>query len=118
MAAAHVEQERTSTPVPSGHCLPVGEPIPDALAVTPTSMASLLRLTSELLADPHAGLRLPAELIVERYDAVTLALRAARTPREVLALVARYAPLIVPLQISSYPASASAWPASSCAIRR
>jgi AraC-like DNA-binding protein len=68
----------------------------DEIAITPTGLSGMLRLASELLADPHLALRLPAELPMRRYDAVALAARAARTPREVLELVARYAPLVFP----------------------
>src|SRR5690349_2973157 len=56
----------------------------DELALTPTALAMLLRSSCEMLADPHGALRLPAELPMRRYDAVALALRASRTPREVL----------------------------------
>jgi AraC-like DNA-binding protein len=55
-----------------------------------------LRATCEMLAAPHGALRLPSELPMRRYDGVALALRAARTPREVLELAARYAPLVFP----------------------
>jgi AraC-like DNA-binding protein len=68
----------------------------DEISITPTALAAILRVASEVLADPHAALRLPAELPMRRYDAVALAARAARTPREILALVARYAPLVFP----------------------
>ena len=73
-----------------------GAEIGDEIATTPTTLAALLRLASELHGDPHVALRLPAELPMRRYDAVALATRAARTPREVLTLVARYAPLVFP----------------------
>ena len=68
----------------------------DELAVTPTTLAAMLRTACDMLADPHAALRLPSELPMRRYDAVTLALRAARTPREVVELAGRYAPLVFP----------------------
>lgn len=68
----------------------------DELAVTPSGLAALLRATSELLADPHFALRLPSELPLRRYDPVTLAARAAGTPRDVLALLERYAALVFP----------------------
>ncbi|MDB4934668.1 MAG: Transcriptional regulator, AraC family [Labilithrix sp.] len=68
----------------------------DELAVTPSGLAALLRASSELLADPHLALRLPSEVPLRRYDPVTLAARASRTPRDVLALVERYAPLVFP----------------------
>jgi AraC-like DNA-binding protein len=68
----------------------------DELDVTPSGLSAMLRATSELLADPHVALRLPSELPLRRYDAVALAARAARTPREVLTLLATYAPLLFP----------------------
>ncbi|HSO34361.1 MAG TPA: helix-turn-helix domain-containing protein [Labilithrix sp.] len=68
----------------------------DELAVTPTRLATMLRGTCDLLADPHGALRFPAELPMRRYDAVTLALRAAGTRRAIFELSARYAPLIFP----------------------
>jgi AraC-like DNA-binding protein len=66
------------------------------VAVTASSLAVAMRGACDLLADPHAALRFPAELPMQHYDAVTLALRAAPTPRAVLDLVARYAPLVFP----------------------
>lgn len=68
----------------------------DELMVTPSGLGAMLRATSDLLADPHVALRLPSELPLRRYDAVTLAARAAKTPREVLVLLAKYAPLLFP----------------------
>lgn len=68
----------------------------DELAITPSLLAGMLRGACDLLADPHGGLRVPAELPMRRYDAVALALRAAGTPREIFELAARYAPLVFP----------------------
>jgi AraC-like DNA-binding protein len=68
----------------------------DELTVTASGLRAMLFATADLLADPHAALRLPAELPVRRYDAVALAARAARTPRDVLGLLAKYAPLVFP----------------------
>lgn len=65
-------------------------------AVTPGALASMIARASELLAEPHLALRLPAELPMKRYDALVLAVRAARTPRDVIDLVVRYAPLVYP----------------------
>lgn len=66
------------------------------LAVTPAALASMIARACELLAEPHLALRLPAELPMKRYDALVLAVRAARTPRAVIDLVVRYAPLVFP----------------------
>src|SRR4051812_21822615 len=63
--------------------------VDDELTVTPSGLRAMLSATTELLADPHATLRLPAELPVRRYDAVTLAARAAPTSRDVLGLLAK-----------------------------
>ena len=68
----------------------------DELTVTASGLRAMLSATADLLADPHAALRLPAELPLRRYDAVTLAARAAKTPRDVLGLLAKYAPLVFP----------------------
>ncbi|MDB4940704.1 MAG: Transcriptional regulator, AraC family [Labilithrix sp.] len=68
----------------------------DEVAITPSSLALLVRSVSEVLADPHGALRFPFEAKVRRYDGVGLALRSARTPREVMMLAARYAPLLFP----------------------
>ena len=73
----------------------------DELSVTPSSLASLVRGACDQLADPHAALRFPFEVPMRRYDAVALALRSARTAREVLTLTMRYAPLVFPqLEVS------------------
>lgn len=68
----------------------------DELAVTPSLLAGMLRGACDLLADPHGGLRMPAQLPMRRYDALALALRAAGTPREIFELAARYGPLLYP----------------------
>jgi AraC-like DNA-binding protein len=66
------------------------------LPVTPSALATMLARACELLAEPHLALRLPCELPMKRYDAFALAARAARTPRAVIDLVVRYAPLVFP----------------------
>lgn len=66
------------------------------LAVTPSALAEMIARACELLAEPHLALRLPAELPLKRYDALALAVRAAHTPRAVVDLVVRYAPLVFP----------------------
>jgi AraC-like DNA-binding protein len=68
----------------------------DELPMTATLLGVLLGAASQMLGEPHLALRLAHEVQLRRYDAVALAARAARTPREVLALVARYAPLVFP----------------------
>jgi AraC-like DNA-binding protein len=66
------------------------------LPVTSIALARMLARACELLAEPHLALRLPSELPMKRYDALALAARAARTPRAVVDLVVRYAPLVFP----------------------
>jgi AraC-like DNA-binding protein len=68
----------------------------DEAPVTATGLASMLGLASELTAEPHLALRLPAELPFRRYDAGALAARVAATPADVLASVARFATLVFP----------------------
>jgi len=68
----------------------------DEVTTTPSCLAAALRALSELLAEPHLALTLPAALPMQRYDAATLAIRNARTVREALELSARYAPLVFP----------------------
>ena len=76
--------------------LEAGDADVDEVATTPSALAALLASTCDLLADPHAALRFPAELPMRRYDGLALALRAARTPRDVPQQGARYAPLVFP----------------------
>ena len=68
----------------------------DEVPVTGGALAAMLALASELAAEPHVGLRLPAELVFRRYDAGALAARVAATPGDVLAAVARFASLVFP----------------------
>ncbi|MDF2697673.1 MAG: Transcriptional regulator, AraC family [Labilithrix sp.] len=68
----------------------------DEAPATATGLAAMLGLASELVAEPHLALRLPAELPFRRYDAGALAARVAATPRDVLAAIARFAALIFP----------------------
>jgi AraC-like DNA-binding protein len=68
----------------------------DDVAITATSLASMLDAGCEALADPHLPLRLPSELRYRRYDALTLAARASTSPRAVLELMVRYGPLVFP----------------------
>ena len=68
----------------------------DEASATASGLARMLAVTSELLAEPHVALRLPAELPFRRYDAGALAARVAASPRDVLAAIARYAPLVFP----------------------
>ena len=68
----------------------------DEAPVTAGSLSAMLALAAELAAEPHLGLRLPAELVFRRYDAGALAARVAATPGDVLAAIARYALLVFP----------------------
>jgi AraC-like DNA-binding protein len=68
----------------------------DEAAVTASGLAAMFGFTSELLAEPHVGLRLPMELQFRRYDAGALAARVAATPRDVLAAIERFAALVFP----------------------
>ncbi len=68
----------------------------DAAPVTAPGLATMLAMTAELVAEPHLALRLPSELPFRRYDAGALAARVAGTPRDALAAIARYAPLVFP----------------------
>jgi AraC-like DNA-binding protein len=68
----------------------------DEASVTASGLATMFAVAAELMAEPHLALRLPAELPFRRYDAGALAARVAATPREVLAAIARFAPLVFP----------------------
>ncbi len=68
----------------------------DEAPVTATALATMLKVTAELAAEPHLALRLPAELPFRTYDAGALAARVAATPRDVLSAMARFAPLVFP----------------------
>lgn len=64
--------------------------------MTASALATMLAVTAELVAEPHLGLRLPAELPFRRYDAGALAARVAATPKDTLSAIARFAPLVFP----------------------
>lgn len=68
----------------------------DELDVTSTTLASLLDAVAESVGDRHVALRFPDALPLRRYDAATLAARAASTPAEALAVTARLASLVFP----------------------
>lgn len=68
----------------------------DEVPITATALAAVLELASELFAEPHLALRLPAELSFRRYDAGALAARVAATPRDVLRAIARFGALVFP----------------------
>ena len=74
----------------------------DEAKVTPSELAAILQRAAEASADPHLGLRLPSELPLRRYDAVTLATRAASSAKEVLELLVRYAPLSFPGALATF----------------
>src|SRR5689334_11543809 len=68
----------------------------DEAAVGSAGLAAMLDACCDAFADPHLGLRLPAELVFRRYDALSLAARASSSPRAVFELFVRYAPLVFP----------------------
>jgi AraC-like DNA-binding protein len=72
----------------------------DEVPITSTRLAAMLDATCETFADPHLALRLPNELSFRRYDALTLAARASSSPRAVLDLFVRYAPLVFPALVA------------------
>jgi AraC-like DNA-binding protein len=68
----------------------------DEVPITSSALAAMLDAACVALADPHLALRLPSELRFRRYDALTLAARASSSPRDVLELFVRFAPLVFP----------------------
>ncbi len=68
----------------------------DEVPIESSSLAAMLSAACGVASDPHLGLRLPRELRFRRYDALTLAARASSSPRAVLELFVRYAPLVFP----------------------
>lgn len=108
MARPAVEAASPSTLAPAllrwiaakgGDVLPYGEASAferDEITITAKSLAAMIHGASELVAEPHVALRLPAELVYRRYDAVALACRAATTVEEVLRIHVRWAALVFP----------------------
>jgi AraC-like DNA-binding protein len=68
----------------------------DEVPITSSRLGAMLDACCEAFAEPHLALRLPRELTFRRYDALTLAARASSSPRAVLDLFVRYAPLVFP----------------------
>lgn len=68
----------------------------DEVAVTATTLASMLDRAAAGIADPHVALALPSSLPFRRYDAGALAARVAATPHRALEAFARFAPLTFP----------------------
>jgi AraC-like DNA-binding protein len=91
--AAH---EVDATDVAAAGDVPIDAIDRDEVPITSTRLAAMLDATCETFADPHLALRLPNELSFRRYDALTLAARASSSPRAVLDLFVRYAPLVFP----------------------
>jgi AraC-like DNA-binding protein len=68
----------------------------DELPLTARAAAAMFEAAAEIAVDPHVALRLPSELVYRRYDPVALASRAAASAEEILAVHARFAPLVFP----------------------